>query len=162
MQEASVREHQGAVLGISTQGSVSPFASVVFHLDRIKPAPLLHLTSHKAKSGGHRRRPRGIVVVVVAAGVDFAEIVIVVVVGGPQPRPHRQWSIVRYTPNRGYFGACLCPRLLTAPFRSSFSRSIKSPRLCAILSSLAVASLALTDFPLLVVKAPSGFWLITS
>ena len=101
MQEASVQGHQGAVLGIFTQGSVSPFASVVFHLGRIKPAPLLHLTSHKAKSGGHRRRPGGIIVVVVAARVDFAEIVIVVVVGGTEPRPHRHWSVVRYTPNKG-------------------------------------------------------------
>ena len=102
MQEASVREHQGAVLGISTQGSASPFASVVFHLGRIKPALLLRLTSHKAKSGGHRRRPGGIVVVVVAVVVDITEIVVVVGVGRARPRPHRHWSVIRYTPNIGF------------------------------------------------------------
>lgn len=38
MQEASVQGHQRAVLGIETQGSTTPFTSVVFHLKSRLPS----------------------------------------------------------------------------------------------------------------------------
>ena len=90
MQEASVREHQGAVLGISTQGSISPFTSVVFHLKTKIGSLLLHVTVYYAKSGPHTRRVVGVIVVVVASvRIDITEIIAVVVIRGTKPPPHR-------------------------------------------------------------------------
>ena len=53
---------------------------------------------------------------------------------------------------------CFAVTFLIAPFRSSFSLSISSPKFWAILSSFSIASCDFTGFPLEVVKAPSGFW----
>lgn len=51
---------------------------------------------------------------------------------------------------------------LSRIFRSRVSsRSISSPRLCAMRSSLSMASLGGTVFPLGAVKHPCGFWYIT-
>ena len=83
MQAASVLEHQRAVFGLMDQGSTSPFAKVVFHLSVTPFDPAL------AKSGRDAPRVVGVIVVVAAAGVDGPEIVIVVVIRGPEPPPHR-------------------------------------------------------------------------
>ena len=89
MQEASVQGHQRAVLGIEIQGSISPFTSVILHLKSrafcyyIRPCIF-------AKSGPQSQRTIGIVIVVVAIRVDILEIIVVVVIRGTKPPPHRQ------------------------------------------------------------------------
>lgn len=155
MQAASVLEHQRAVFGLVDQGSTSPFAKVVFHL------PVTPFDPALAKSGRDAPRVVGVIVVVAAAGVDGLEIVIVVVIRGPEPPPHRQQQIYRSTPKRPAYRGPFA-RTFTAPFNSSFSLSIRSPRLWAILSSFSTAFRESTVAPLEFVNAPSGFWFITS
>ncbi len=79
----------GAVLGIFTQGSISPFTSVVFHLKTKAGSLLLHVTVYYAKSGPHTRRVVGVIVVVASVRIDITEIIAVVVIRGTKPPPHR-------------------------------------------------------------------------
>ena len=85
---------------MATQGSISPFAKVVFHLKSKSRASVTPFDLAIAKAGPHASRVVSVViVVVVAVVVDIAEIVIVVVIRGTQPPPHRRGHINRDTPN---------------------------------------------------------------
>jgi hypothetical protein len=85
---------------LATQGSISPFAKVVFHLKSKSRVSVTPFDLAIAKSGPHASRVVSVVIVVVAVVVDIAEIVIVVVViRGTQPPPHRRGHINRDTPN---------------------------------------------------------------
>ena len=83
---------------MATQGSISPFAKVVFHLKSKSRVSVTPFDLAIAKSGPHASRVVSVVIVVVAVVVDIAEIVIVVVIRGTQP-PHRRGHINRDTPN---------------------------------------------------------------
>ena len=88
---------------MATQGSISPFAKVVFHLKSKSRVSVTPFDLAIAKSGPHASRVVSVVIVVVivvvAVVVDIAEIVIVVVIRGTQPPPHRRGHINRDTPN---------------------------------------------------------------
>jgi hypothetical protein len=84
---------------LATQGSISPFAKVVFHLKSKSRVSVTPFDLAIAKSGPHASRVASVVIVVVAVVVDIAEIVIVVVIRGTQPPPHRRGHINRDTPN---------------------------------------------------------------
>lgn len=75
---------------MATQGSISPFAKVVFHLKSKSRVSVTPFDLAIAKSGPHASRVASVVIVVVAVVVDIAEIVIVVVIRGTQPPPHRR------------------------------------------------------------------------
>ena len=84
---------------MATQGSISPFAKVVFHLKSKSRVSVTPFDLAIAKAGPHASRVVSVVIVVVAVVVDIAEIVIVVVIRGTQPPPHRRGHINRDTPN---------------------------------------------------------------
>ena len=84
---------------MATQGSISPFAKVVFHLKSKSRVSVTPFDLAIAKSGPHARRVVSVVIVVVAAGVDTAESATAAVIRGTQPPPHRRGHINRDTPN---------------------------------------------------------------
>ena len=99
MQEASVQGHQRAVLGIGyprkylsfCEGRLSPEIQ-----SRVSVTPF---DLAIAKSGPQASRVVSVVVVDVAVVVDIAEVIVVVVIRGTQPPPHRRGHINRDTPN---------------------------------------------------------------
>ena len=159
MQAASVQGPQRAVLG-SRQGSISPFTKGPVRF-------LLHLTRSPrgvVKSGGHGPGIVRVVVVRVAVGVDKAEIVRVRRIDGTAPRIGRRQRVRRPATRHVFRDTPKWPviyflfRSLSRTARiSSFSRSIFSPRLCAISSSFLVASAGGMLFPSGFVKHPCGF-----
>ena len=83
---------------MATQGSISPFAKVVFHLKSKSRVSVTPFDLAIAKSGPHATRIVSVIVVVVAVRIDNEEV-IVVVIRGTQPPPHRRGHINRDTPN---------------------------------------------------------------
>ena len=150
----------GAVFGFH-RGSVSPFAKVVFHLTvtpcdlarKIRPA---QRPNRRQCNCRRSRRCRSCRSQSSCCNKPNARAT-----RPPEGRKQRRPCYQRHTQKRGQV-FCFCWAVdLAAPFKSSFSRSISSPRLWAILSSFTVASSASTAFPFAVVKHPSGFWFIT-
>lgn len=112
MQEASVQGHQRAVLGIETQGSISPFTSVILHLKSrafcyyIRPCIF-------AKSGPQSQRTIGIVIVDCAIRSDTAEVIVVVVIRRTKAPPNRpKADFQKYTYEKLFLFCCYifdCP-----------------------------------------------------
>ena len=75
---------------MATQGSISPFAKVIFHLKSKSRVSVTPFDLAIAKSGPHASRVASVVIVVVAVVVDIAEIVIVVVIRRTKAPPNRR------------------------------------------------------------------------
>ena len=158
MQAASARDHQWAVSGFR-QGSIFPFTWVRFTFvtafdpvmqNQVASAQeLLALLLLALPSVLTRQK-------LLLPELTERHHALAAVRGKSRPASRR---VFKDTPIKmTYFRFLSLSRI----FRSRVSsRSISSPRLCAMRSSLSMASLGGTVFPLGAVKHPCGFWYIT-
>ena len=159
MQAASARDHQRAVLGFRL-GSIFPFTWVRFtSVTAFDPVmqnqgasaqELLALLLLALPSVLTRQK------LLLLSELTERHHALAAVRGKSRPASRR---VFKDTPIKmTYFRFLSLSRI----FRSRVSsRSISSPRLCAMRSSLSMASLGGTVFPLGAVKHPCGFWYIT-